>query len=61
VRQAYDVVASVGPGSLRGKSHCGALPHEYWRPALSDRSGLEAWMDMGGSALNRAVNAGRNW
>jgi trimethylamine---corrinoid protein Co-methyltransferase len=46
---AYDVIASVGPGgNFLMEDH--TLKHcrtEFWRPAVCDRGGLEAWMASG--------------
>lgn len=54
---AYNVVASVGPGgNFLAEDHTVARCRtEFWRPALSDRAGLEAWMQGGQmTALDRA-------
>lgn len=46
---AYDVVEAVGPGgNFLMEDH--TLKHcrtEFWRPAVSDRAGLDAWMTGG--------------
>jgi trimethylamine--corrinoid protein Co-methyltransferase len=46
---AYDVVASVGPGGnfLMEDHTLKRCRKEFWRPSVSDRSGVEAWMQEG--------------
>ena len=54
---AYDVVADVGPGGnfLAEQHTVERCRTEFWRPALCDRGGLEAWMQGGRqTALDRA-------
>jgi trimethylamine--corrinoid protein Co-methyltransferase len=54
---AYDVVAGVGPGgNFLAENHTVARCRTgFWRPALCDRAGLEAWMQGGRqTALDRA-------
>ena len=54
---AYDVVAEVGPGGnfLAEQHTVERCRTEFWRPALCDRAGLEAWMQGGRqTALDRA-------
>jgi trimethylamine---corrinoid protein Co-methyltransferase len=58
---AYDTIVQVGPGknflmeehTLR---HCRT---EFWKPALSDRRGLEAWMQ--GGRQDAVARARRRW
>ena len=54
---AYDVAAAVGPGGnfLTESLTVERCRTEFWRPALCDRAGLEAWMQGGRlTALDRA-------
>jgi trimethylamine--corrinoid protein Co-methyltransferase len=54
---AYDVIASVGPGGnfLMEPHTVKRCRKEFWRPALCDRGGLEAWMQSGReTAVDRA-------
>lgn len=54
---AYEVGAKVGPGGnyLMEKHTVKRCRKEFWKPGLSDRSGLEAWMAGGRKdALHRA-------
>ena len=46
---AYDVIASVGPGGnfLMETHTLERCRTEFWQPAVSDRGGLEAWMQAG--------------
>ena len=54
---AYDVAAAVGPGGnfLTETTTVERCRTEFWRPALCDRAGLEAWMQGGRqTAVDRA-------
>jgi trimethylamine--corrinoid protein Co-methyltransferase len=54
---AYDVVANVGPGGnyLMEMHTVKRCRKEFWRPALCDRGGLEAWTQSGQrDAVDRA-------
>jgi trimethylamine--corrinoid protein Co-methyltransferase len=54
---AYDVIANVGPGGnyLMEMHTVKRCRKEFWRPALCDRAGLEAWMQGGRqTAVDRA-------
>ncbi|NIV36355.1 MAG: trimethylamine--corrinoid methyltransferase, partial [Anaerolineae bacterium] len=54
---AYEVSADVGPGgNYLTKMHTvERCRTEFWQPALSDRDGLEAWMQAGKpTAVDRA-------
>jgi trimethylamine--corrinoid protein Co-methyltransferase len=54
---AYDVVSKVGPGGnyLMEMHTVKRCRKEFWRPAVCDRGGLEAWMQSGGlTAVDRA-------
>jgi trimethylamine--corrinoid protein Co-methyltransferase len=46
---AYDVIARVGPGGnyLMEDSTVKRCRKEFWRPAICDRAGLEAWTQAG--------------
>ncbi|MBN1657622.1 MAG: trimethylamine methyltransferase family protein [Anaerolineae bacterium] len=46
---AYDIIAHVGPGGnyLMEMHTVKRCRKEFWRPALCDRGGLEAWMQAG--------------
>jgi trimethylamine--corrinoid protein Co-methyltransferase len=46
---AYDIIAKVGPGGnyLMEMHTVKRCRKEFWRPALCDRGGLEAWMQAG--------------
>jgi trimethylamine--corrinoid protein Co-methyltransferase len=54
---AYDVIANVGPGGnyLMESHTVKRCRREFWKPALCDRGGLEAWMQGGREdAVHRA-------
>ena len=54
---AYDVIANVGPGGnyLMEMHTVQRCREEFWKPALCDRAGLEAWMQGGRvDAVHRA-------
>lgn len=46
---AYDVIANVGPGGnfLREKQTVRRCRSEFWRPSVSDRTELDAWVKAG--------------
>lgn len=53
---AYDVIADVGPGgNFLSKPHTmKRCRSEFWRPAVSDRRGLAAWVSGGKTAVDHA-------
>ena len=54
---AYEVTACVGPGSnyLSEMHTVERCRSEFWMPSVSDRSGMDAWMEGGREdALSRA-------
>jgi trimethylamine---corrinoid protein Co-methyltransferase len=58
---AYDVIAAVGPGKNfliedHTVRHCRKA---FWKPALCDRSGLEAWMQ--GGQKDAVARARQRW
>jgi trimethylamine--corrinoid protein Co-methyltransferase len=61
VTLAYDVIANVGPGGnyLMEKSTVKRCRKEFWRPALCDRAGLEAWMQ--GGQQTAVARAHQRW
>jgi trimethylamine:corrinoid methyltransferase-like protein len=58
---AYGVIADVGPGGnyLMEPHTVKRCRKEFWRPALCDRAGLEAWMQ--GGRQDAVARARRRW
>jgi trimethylamine--corrinoid protein Co-methyltransferase len=58
---AFDLIASVGPGGnyLMEEHTVRRCRKEFWRPALCDRAGLEAWMQ--GGRQDVVVRATQRW
>jgi trimethylamine--corrinoid protein Co-methyltransferase len=58
---AYDVVTKVGPGGnfLMEDHTLENCRKAFWTPAVSDRGGLEAWMD--GGRQDAVARARRRW
>jgi trimethylamine--corrinoid protein Co-methyltransferase len=58
---AYDVIAEVGPGGnfLIEPQTLERCRSEFWMPAVSDRYGLEAWME--GGRQDAAARARQRW
>lgn len=58
---AYDVMAKVGPGGnfLMEAQTLERCRSEFWMPAVSDRNGLEAWME--GGRQDAAARAHQRW
>jgi trimethylamine--corrinoid protein Co-methyltransferase len=58
---AYDVIAKVGPGGnyLMEDHTVERCRSEFWKPAVSDRGGLEAWM--AGGRQDAMVRARARW
>jgi trimethylamine--corrinoid protein Co-methyltransferase len=58
---AYDVIANVGPGGnyLMEGHTVKRCRKEFWRPALCDRAGLEAWMQ--GGQQDAVARARQRW
>jgi trimethylamine--corrinoid protein Co-methyltransferase len=46
---AYDVISNVGPGGnfLREKQTVQRCRSEFWKPSVSDRMGLDEWLEAG--------------
>jgi trimethylamine--corrinoid protein Co-methyltransferase len=58
---AYEVSARVGPGSnyLTEMHTVERCRSEFWTPSVSDRSGLDVWMD--GGREDALIRARRRW
>jgi trimethylamine--corrinoid protein Co-methyltransferase len=58
---AYDVIANVGPGGnyLMEMHTVKRCRKEFWKPALCDRGGLEAWMQ--GGRQDAVARANHRW
>jgi trimethylamine--corrinoid protein Co-methyltransferase len=58
---AYDIIANVGPGGnyLMEMHTVKRCRKEFWKPALCDRGGLEAWMQ--GGRQDAVIRARARW
>jgi trimethylamine--corrinoid protein Co-methyltransferase len=58
---AYDAIAKIGPGGnfLIEPQTLKRCRSEFWMPAVSDRNGLEAWME--GGRQDAAARARQRW